>query len=195
MSVLHNVQTHLAPAWRTQSDRRAMSKAAVSVPVKAPLWRRMTAGLIDRAAPLPFIAYFFPAWTLVVLAYHLLCDASPHRRSFGKLICRLRVVEASSVKPCHWPCSILRRFGLAISQVAWCMPEMMLWALVYDLVSFAWVLLSPRGRRAEDLVAGTVVVTEAAYRKRMRNACFEAIRNHQSPSTTQRGYHRGDDNE
>jgi uncharacterized RDD family membrane protein YckC len=182
MSALQNIQTHLAPAWRANADRRAISKAAVSAPIKPPLWRRIVAGLIDRAAPLPFIAYFFPAWTLVVLAYHLLCDASPHRRSFGKLICRLRVVEASSVAPCRWHGSILRRFGLAISQVAWCVPEMMLWALVYDLASFAWVLLSPKGRRAEDLIAGTVVVTEAAYRKRMRNARPELVRNHQSPT-------------
>jgi len=164
MSVLRDAQTHLAPVWQADAGWRAMSKAAARVLRKPPLWRRIAAGMIDRATPLPFIAYVFPEWTLVVLAYHLLCDASPRRRSFGKLICRLRVVEASSGEPCHWPGSILRRFGPAVSQVAWCVPELMPWALAYDLASLAWVLLSPRGRRAEDLVAGTMVVTEAVYR-------------------------------
>ena len=47
------------------------------------LWRRGLAGAIDRALPLPWLAFFFPKWTLVVVAYHLLCDSGPARRSVG----------------------------------------------------------------------------------------------------------------
>jgi uncharacterized RDD family membrane protein YckC len=150
------------------SFARAAATAVNARGAKPNLARRALAELIDRLTPLPFIAYFFPAWTLVVLAYHLLCDASPHRRSFGKLICRLRVVRAESLEPCDWWSSIARRLGSALSQVAWCMPELMLWALAYDLVSLAWMTLSPTGRRVEDLFAGTMVVTESAFRRNRR---------------------------
>ena len=39
--------------------------------------RRILAEVIDRLAPLPFIAYLFPPWVLVVVAYHLICDGVP----------------------------------------------------------------------------------------------------------------------
>jgi hypothetical protein len=62
--------------------------------------RRFLAEVIDRLVPLPFIAYVFPPWVLVVIAYHLICDGAPSGRSPGKWIFRLRVVSVSSKQPC-----------------------------------------------------------------------------------------------
>lgn len=135
----------------------------------APIARRVLADVIDRLVPLPFIVagYFWPEWIWVVFAWHWLRDAGPQRRSFGKFICRLRVVESASVVRCAWWQAIARRTGMALAQAAYCFPELMLWAFVFDLVALASVLLSPRGQRPEDLAAGTMVVTEAAYRRQM----------------------------
>ncbi len=136
---------------------------------KAPLVRRVLADVIDRLVPLPFIVagYFCPEWIWVVFAWHWLRDAGPQRRSFGKLICRLRVVDTDAASPvrCAWWQALLRRTGMSLAQSAYCLPGWILWAFVYDLVALAFVLLSPRGQRLEDLAAGTMVVTEANYRK------------------------------
>ncbi len=134
---------------------------------KAPLVRRVLADVIDRLVPFPFIVagYFWPEWIWVVFAWHWLRDAGPQRRSLGKLICRLRVVDAVSPARCVWWQALSRRTGMALAQAAYCLPGWMLWAFVYDLVALAFALLSPRGQRLEDLAAGTMVVTEAAYRK------------------------------
>src|SRR5438309_11702818 len=48
------------------------------------LTRRILAEVVDRVAPLPFIAYLFPPWVLIVIAYHLICDGAPSGRSPGK---------------------------------------------------------------------------------------------------------------
>ena len=125
----------------------------------------MFAAIIDRLTPQPWLAFFFPGWTLVVLVYHLLCDASPARRSVGKWICRLRVVnELSGARADGWRV-MLRRAGAALAQVAWCVPDLMLYALAYDLIALAFVLLSPQAQRPEDFAAGTRVVTESTYRQ------------------------------
>lgn len=146
---------------------------AVTQPLGNALWRRapiahrVLADVIDRLVPLPFIVagYFWPEWIWVVFAWHWLRDAGPQRRSFGKFICRLRVVESASVVRCAWWQAIARRTGMALAQAAYCFSELMLWAFVFDLVALASVLLSPRGQRPEDFAAGTMVVTEAAYRQ------------------------------
>lgn len=134
---------------------------------RAPLVRRVLADVVDRLIPLPFIlaGYFWPEWIWVVFAWHWLRDAGPQRRSLGKLICRLRVVDPVSPKRCAWWQAVARRTGMALAQAVYCLPGWMLWAFVYDLVALASVLLSPRGQRPEDLAAGTMVVTEANYRK------------------------------
>jgi uncharacterized RDD family membrane protein YckC len=131
---------------------------------------RLLAEVIDRLAPLPFalLGYFWPGWLVVVFAWHLLRDCSPQRRSFGKMICRLRVVAIEDQRRCVWGRAMLRRIGSALSQTAYCLPELMFWAFVYDLVSLAFVLLSPAGRRMEDYLAQTVVVSERSYRRRLR---------------------------
>lgn len=162
MSLLRSVETSVA-AWP-----EATARAAQPIPLP-PHWRRMLAAFIDRLTPQPWLAFFFPGWTLVVLAYHLLCDSSPARRSVGKWLCRLRVVDAQSVTrgaQCAdgWQ-AVLRRTGAALAQAAWCMPDLMLYALAYDLIALAFVLLSQQAQRPEDFAAGTRVVTEAAYRK------------------------------
>ena len=148
--------------WRPQTQTVAVARP--------PIWRRTLAAVIDRLMPQPWLAFFFPGWTLVVLAYHLLCDASPARRSFGKRVCRLRVVDARAVTRGAWWQAVLRRVLAALAQVAWCVPDLMLYALAYDLIALAFVLLSPQAQRPEDFVAGTRVVTEAAYRKQVRSA-------------------------
>lgn len=62
--------------------------------------RRALAEIIDRLMPLPFLAYFFPLWVLVVVAYHLICDGSPSGQSVGKWVCRLCVVSTATGEPC-----------------------------------------------------------------------------------------------
>ncbi len=133
---------------------------------RPPLWRRALAEAIDRMIPLPFVVvgYFFPTWPVVVFAWHLLRDSSPGRRSAGKLLCRLRVAPVNGRRRCAMWRSALRRIGSALSQTAYCVPDLMLYAFIYDLVSLAFVLLDPAGRRLEDFIAGTRVVTEADYR-------------------------------
>lgn len=134
---------------------------------RAPIARRVLADVIDRLVPLPFIlaGYFWPELIWVVFAWHWLRDAGPQRRSLGKAICRLRVVESAVAARCAWWQAAMRRTVAALAQAAYCLPAWMLWAFVYDLVALGSVLLSPRGQRLEDFAAGTMVVTEAAYRK------------------------------
>jgi uncharacterized RDD family membrane protein YckC len=148
---------------------------------KPGLWRRGLASLVDRIAPLPFLAWFFPEWIVVVVLYHLLCDASAERRSFGRALCRMRVVSiktGATVEKCAWWQAALRRAGFAASQAAWCLmwlhPEWLPYVLAYELLSLASVAIDPLGRRPEDFLAGTRVVTERAYRRareRTRLAC------------------------
>jgi len=132
--------------------------------------RRIIAEVIDRCLPLPFLAWFFPAWTLVVLAYHLLCDGTPSGRSLGKAICRLRVITTDSAEPPGLVRAALRRAGVALGQVAWCLWMLLPLALLYDLLALGFLWLNPSGRRLEDYLAGTQVVTEGAWR-RMRRQC------------------------
>ena len=136
------------------------------------LARRALAEVVDRLIPLPFIAYLFPPWIFVVVAYHLICDGSPLGRSPGKWIFRLRVVSISANEPCGVWRSILRRLPIALGQAAYCS-----WALVpviitYELASFAFVWLNPNARRFEDYLAGTQVITEGQY-QRVRPVCGE----------------------
>lgn len=132
----------------------------------APLWRRVVAEVMDRAVPLPFIALFFPHWLVVVVAWHLLCDCSPQRRSFGKWVCRLRVIHPPTAAPCPFWRAALQRLGIALTQTAWCLWWGIPWVLLYEFAAFACVWLSPTGRRPEEYLAGTQIVTEKTYRRR-----------------------------
>lgn len=127
-------------------------------------WRRVLAGVIDRLVPLPFVAFFFPEWTLVVFVYHLLCDCSPERRSIGKWLCRLRVTDAAGGQSRIWQ-ALLRKIVVATTQSAWSLWQFIPFVLVYELLALVCVLLDPRGRRPEDFVAGTLVVTEKQFRR------------------------------
>lgn len=51
---------------------------------------------------------------------------------------------------------------------AWCLWQWLPLVLAYELVSLALVVISPNGRRLEDLPAGTRVVTEGSYRRRQK---------------------------
>src|SRR5436309_8745629 len=148
MPQLHVVNIEHSPMIK---DARAATHPVI--PGRPALWRRATAEIIDRLVPLPLLALIFPRWTLVVLAYHLLCDCTPTRRGFGKWCCRLRVVQASSRRDCDWWRAALRRVGSALSQTAWCLWTDIPVVLLYELGSLAWVLLSPEGRRPEDYLA------------------------------------------
>lgn len=134
--------------------------------VKRPAtWRRVLASIIDRFVPLPFLAFFFHEWILVVILYHLLCDCTPERRGFGKWVCRLRVVSNTSTTQCSWWKASLRRIFITLTQVAWCYLEFIPFVLVYELVSLASILLNPYGRRFEDYITNTRIVTEKNFRK------------------------------
>jgi uncharacterized RDD family membrane protein YckC len=132
--------------------------------------RRFLAEVIDRLVPLPFIAYVFPPWVLVVIAYHLICDGAPSGRSPGKWIFRLRVVSVSSKQPCGICRAALRRLSIALGQAAYCTWALVPFAIAYELVSLAFVWLNPTGRRIEDYLAGTQVISEGQYQK-LRPAC------------------------
>lgn len=155
---------------QAMNEPQASQSAARIAPAKAiaprpPVWRRTLAAMIDRVAPLPFLAFFFPKWMLAVVAWHLLCNCTPDRRSFGKQVCRLRVVSATSGKPCQWWQAALRSAGIAITQAAWCLWAWIPVVLLYELGSLACVLLSPEGRRPEDYLTGTRVITEKTHRR------------------------------
>lgn len=132
--------------------------------------RRILAEVIDRLAPLPFIAYVFPPWVFVVIAYHLICDGAPSGRGPGKWIFRLRVVSVSSKQPCGICRAALRRLSIALGQAAYCTWALVPFAIAYELVSLAFVWLNPTGRRIEDYLAGTQVISEGQYQK-LRPVC------------------------
>lgn len=159
MSLLHSTQLRLVARWRAHAD------AWRSRPHKPALWRRALAALIDRLAPLPFIAFFWPRWAVVVLLYHLLCEAGAQRRSLGKRICRLRATSRETGQPCAVWQAIGRRVGQAAAQTAWSLWIALPYVLVYELASLVCVLLSPTGQRLEDLLLGTRVMTERAWRR------------------------------
>jgi len=134
--------------------------------------RRALGEIIDRLVPLPFLAYVFPLWVLVVVAYHLICDGSPSGQSAGKWVCRLCVVSTSTGEPCGVWRAILRRLPTALGQAAYCAWMMIPVALAYELVSVAFVWLNPTGRRIEDYLAGTQVITRNAYGRLHRHCAL-----------------------
>jgi uncharacterized RDD family membrane protein YckC len=130
--------------------------------------RRGLAEIIDRLMPLPFLAYLFPLWIWVVIAYHLLCDGSPSGQSVGKWVCRLCVVSTASGEPGGVWRAVVRRIPTALGQAAYCAWMMLPLVIAYELVSLAFVWLNPTGRRLEDYLAGTQVITRNAYGKLYR---------------------------
>lgn len=129
------------------------------------IFRRLLAEAVDRLLPLPFLAYLFPPWVLVVVLFHLICDGSPSGRSPGKWIFRLRVVSISSNEPCGVWRSFLRRVPTALGQAAYCFWVFVPVIFFYEIVSLAFVWLNPAGRRFEDYLAGTRVISESQYRR------------------------------
>lgn len=140
-------------------------KPQPSTAARAGLTRRMMAEVIDRLIPLPFVSFFFPMWTLVVVAYHLVCDGTPSGRSLGKWVCRLRVISTGTGAPCGIARSAMRRLPTAITQAAYCAWMMIPFVVAFELFLLAMVWLNPTGRRLEDYIAGTQVITESEYRK------------------------------
>jgi uncharacterized RDD family membrane protein YckC len=132
--------------------------------------RRALAEIIDRLVPLPFIAYLFPIWILVVVVYHLICDGAPSGQSVGKWVCRLRVISNGSGEPCGVWRSMLRRLPTALGQAAYCAWMMIPVVTAYELAMLAFVWLNPSGRRIEDYLAGTQVITGSAY-SRLHRCC------------------------
>ena len=137
---------------------------------RAEVWRRVAAEAIDRCLPLPLIAWWWPEWTLVVVAYHLLCDATPSGRSVGKALCRLRAISVATLEPCGVVRAVMRRLGVAAAQALYCRWEFVWLALAYDALSLLFLRLAPGGRRLEEYAAGTQVITEGAFRA-MRRRC------------------------
>ncbi|HKQ07905.1 MAG TPA: RDD family protein [Blastocatellia bacterium] len=134
--------------------------------------RRVLAEIIDRLMPLPFLAYLFPLWVWVVVAYHLICDGSPSGQSVGKWVCRLCVVSTATGEPCGVWRAVLRRLPTALGQAAYCAWMMIPVVIAYELVMVAFVWLNPTGRRLEDYLTGTQVITRSAYLRRHRNCAW-----------------------
>lgn len=140
-------------------------KPRTEVTVKKPmLWQRVVAQLIDRLLPLPFLVLVYPEWFWVVGAFHLICEIGAGR-SPGKMICRMRVVDAGSLKACGPVRGVFRRIGVALAQVAYCRWEWVPLAVAYDLISFLFVWRDRDGRRIEDKLFGVRVIGEGRYRK------------------------------
>jgi len=146
------------------SPVKPRTEAAVKQPA---LLQRIAAQLVDRLAPLPFLVLVYPDWIWVVGAFHLLCEIRAGR-SPGKWICRMRVVDAGSLKPCGPVRGALRRIGVALAQVAYCRWEWVPFAIVYDLISFLFVRRDRAGRRIEDILLGARVIGEGRCRKLKR---------------------------
>lgn len=162
MRIKPNLETETIPTAQPLSP--LTSKALIKANRPA-TWRRILASIIDRLIPMPFLAFFFPKWILVVVLYHLLCDSTPERRGLGKWICRLRVVSNTPTSHCSWWQAALRRIFITLTQTAWCFWEFIPFILAYELASLACVLLNPNGRRIEDYLANTRVITEKTFRK------------------------------
>jgi uncharacterized RDD family membrane protein YckC len=158
-----------APLFVSGDPRADAAPLPISLP-RAGMLRRALAEAVDRLLPLPFLAYLFPLWSLVVVAYHLLCDASPSGQSVGKWIFRLRVVRSSTGAPSAIWRALLRRSVTALGQAAYCSWTLVPFVIAYELVSVAFVWLSPSGRRMEDHIAGTQVINEGTYRA-LHRAC------------------------
>jgi uncharacterized RDD family membrane protein YckC len=144
------------------------TEAAVKKPM---VWQRVAAQLIDRLLPLPFLVLVYPEWVWVVGAFHLICEIGAGR-SPGKIICRMRVVDARSLKACGPVRGVFRRIGVALGQVAYCRWEWVTLAVAYDLLSFLFVWRDRDGRRIEDKLFGVRVIGEGRYRK-VKRECEE----------------------
>jgi uncharacterized RDD family membrane protein YckC len=158
----------LSAASKATSAIKPRPEAAVKKPV---LLQRVAAQLIDRLLSLPFLALVYPDWVWVVGAFHLICEMWSGR-SPGKLICRMRVVDAGSLKVCGPVRGLLRRVGVALGQVAYCRWEWISFAIAYDLLSFLVVWRNGAGQRIEDKLLGTRVIGEGRYRK-LERECAE----------------------
>ncbi len=128
--------------------------------VKAPFFRRFLAEVIDRLVPCPFLTYFFPFWSVVVIGYHLFNDALPGGRSIGKGLMGLKVVAVTDHSPCTLARSFLRNIAWTINQLTYLSVILIPLALIYDLMECLLVLFHPKGRRLGDYIAGTQVVPE-----------------------------------
>ncbi|MGH9843630.1 MAG: RDD family protein [Blastocatellia bacterium] len=163
MSMLRSFQLRLVENWQARAEAMAARSATPA------FYRRGLAELLDRLMPLPFLAFFFNEWVVVVFLYHLLCCCSQGRRSVGMWVCRLRVISVDTGRKCAGWQAAFRRAGSAVSQAAWCLWQGLPFVLAYELISLASVLIHPRGRRPEDWLAGTQVVTERGYRRLQKN--------------------------
>ncbi len=54
---------------------------------------------------------------------------------------------------------------VATTQAAWCLGQFIPWVLIYELGAAACVLLDAQGRRPEDFLTRTRVLTEKAFRQ------------------------------
>jgi uncharacterized RDD family membrane protein YckC len=163
----------LSAATAVASVNEPRPEAAVRKPV---LLQRVAAQLIDRLLPLPFLVLVYPKWFWVVGVFHLICEMWSGR-SPGKVICRMRVVDAQTFRKCGPVRGLLRRVGVALGQVAYCRWEFVPFAVGYDLLSFLFVWRDRAGRRLEDMLFGVRVIGEGRYRKLRRQCagCGEGV--------------------
>jgi uncharacterized RDD family membrane protein YckC len=128
---------------------------AVWLKARPSLPRRLQAELIDRlvafalafvvAIPLALVSlrYFFWLAAGVLLAWHLLRDCSPQRRSFGKWRRGLRVVTAGGRQQCAWWQALLRRLPVAVSQLAYVLGTAALFARFTGWERLAQTIAAP----------------------------------------------------
>lgn len=152
-----------------QQQNISINAGINAIQLKSHFVRRFLAEIVDRLVPLPFVAYFFPHWIIVVVLYHLLCDGMHSGQSLGKWLFRLRTVSTVMLQPSNWLQSIIRRFNSTICQVAYCLFIFHPLVIAYELVSIVFILLNPAGRSMEDYLAGTQVITEKEYKKSYHN--------------------------
>ena len=134
---------------------------------KAPVVRRVLADLIDRLVPLPFLAYFFPAWIAVCLAYDLLADgrgASVGKWLFGLEVAVVSAVPARHGSPCNMGRSLLRNGPWCLARICYMITPLAPLGFLYDATELAMALFTRNGRRLGDLLAGTQVTTKGSGR-------------------------------
>ena len=102
--------------------------------------------LIDLLTPVDSPTWFFVILLVIIVSYHLFCEAVFNGRSLGKYAMRIQVVKLNGKKLTFWDCMlrwVFRLVDISISSGA---------------VALISIIASKRMQRLGDMAAGTTVI-------------------------------------